>query len=385
MLDRPELGRAAAARVPSTSSPSTWSTAGSVARPALARRGRRPASPTTMATSPKGCSPCTRRPANRAGWRGPGLLDRDGAVRGAGRRLPRHRDDAEPSSPVPAVLRTTPSRRDRPRSPVRSHLLGADGRPRRLTRASRHGGGLGTRGPRAPLRRVGADGGRSRRGGTVQVAVVGKGSLAEDLLDAARRSTSPGAVVVAGQPDADGVPLLADRPLVDGGPAAYVCRGFVCDLPATTVHGLEAALSLGLTPHPTPVAPRPHPSRNAWDGAATRGGAEETARPLDCECGATRGHASLEWPRDLTRHETRGTRRPLEVVQKGRRGHSTLRVAPRPHPSRNAWDGAATRLGTARAVSRGRRRGSAGMPRVPRPRPRPRRSARRARPRRCHA
>ncbi len=79
--------------------------------------------------------------------------------------------------------------------------------------------------------------------GPVQVAVVGQGPLADDLLDAARRSTSPGAVVVAGEPDADGVPLLAQRPLVQGGPAAYVCRGFVCDLPATTVPALEAALS----------------------------------------------------------------------------------------------------------------------------------------------
>jgi uncharacterized protein YyaL (SSP411 family) len=38
---------------------------------------------------------------------------------------------------------------------------------------------------------------------------------------------------VAGEPDAAGIPLLADRPLVDGRSAAYVCRGFVCDLPTT--------------------------------------------------------------------------------------------------------------------------------------------------------
>ncbi|HET8988016.1 MAG TPA: thioredoxin domain-containing protein [Humibacillus sp.] len=79
--------------------------------------------------------------------------------------------------------------------------------------------------------------------GPVQVAVVGEGALADDLLDTARRSTSPGAVVVAGTPDADGIPLLADRPLVQGNPAAYVCHGFVCDLPVTTVAELEAALA----------------------------------------------------------------------------------------------------------------------------------------------
>jgi uncharacterized protein YyaL (SSP411 family) len=79
--------------------------------------------------------------------------------------------------------------------------------------------------------------------GPVQVAVVGDGPGAAELLAAARRCTSPGAVVVAGAPDADGIPLLANRPLVQGGPAAYVCHGFVCDLPVTTVSALEAALA----------------------------------------------------------------------------------------------------------------------------------------------
>ena len=79
--------------------------------------------------------------------------------------------------------------------------------------------------------------------GPVQVAVVGEGPVADELLAAARRSTSPGAVVVAGTPDAHGIPLLADRPLAQGRPAAYVCHGFVCDLPVTTVGDLEAALA----------------------------------------------------------------------------------------------------------------------------------------------
>jgi len=37
--------------------------------------------------------------------------------------------------------------------------------------------------------------------------------------------------------------VLADRPLVDGGPAAYVCRGYVCDRPVTTEAELRAVLS----------------------------------------------------------------------------------------------------------------------------------------------
>jgi uncharacterized protein YyaL (SSP411 family) len=51
-----------------------------------------------------------------------------------------------------------------------------------------------------------------------------------------------GTVVVAGEPDAPGVPLLAGRPLVDGSAAAYVCRGYVCDRPVTTEGELAAAL-----------------------------------------------------------------------------------------------------------------------------------------------
>ena len=70
--------------------------------------------------------------------------------------------------------------------------------------------------------------------GPVQVAVVGADALAGSLISIARSSLSPGAVVVAGQPDQAGVPLLADRPLLGDRAAAYVCRGFVCDRPVST-------------------------------------------------------------------------------------------------------------------------------------------------------
>jgi uncharacterized protein YyaL (SSP411 family) len=77
--------------------------------------------------------------------------------------------------------------------------------------------------------------------GPIQVAVVGEGSL----LASARRLAPGGAVVVGGAPDSS--PLLADRPLVDGGEAAYICRGFVCDRPVTTV--VELASQLNTTSH----------------------------------------------------------------------------------------------------------------------------------------
>ena len=71
----------------------------------------------------------------------------------------------------------------------------------------------------------------------------GGGPLGEEMLSVARATTAPGLVIAYGSPDAAGIPLLADRPLVDEGPAAYVCRGFVCDLPVRTVEELRSALS----------------------------------------------------------------------------------------------------------------------------------------------
>ena len=79
--------------------------------------------------------------------------------------------------------------------------------------------------------------------GPLEVAVSGPAGPERDALAAAARaSTSPGAVVVVGEPDAAGVPLLAGRPLLAGKPAAYVCRGFVCSAPVTDVSALGAAM-----------------------------------------------------------------------------------------------------------------------------------------------
>jgi uncharacterized protein len=80
--------------------------------------------------------------------------------------------------------------------------------------------------------------------GPLEVAVSGPaGADREALAATARCSTSPGAVVVVGEPDTPGVPLLADRPLVSGRAAAYVCRGFVCSAPVSDVSALSAAMA----------------------------------------------------------------------------------------------------------------------------------------------
>ncbi len=79
--------------------------------------------------------------------------------------------------------------------------------------------------------------------GPLEVAVVGSGPIADELLAAARASSSPGLVLAHGEPDTPGVPLLEHRPLAGSSPAAYVCRGFVCDAPVTTAAQLEVALA----------------------------------------------------------------------------------------------------------------------------------------------
>ena len=98
--------------------------------------------------------------------------------------------------------------------------------------------------------------------GPVQVAVVGErwrgeraaANLADagPLTAAAWRRRGPGGVVVSGEPNAAGVPVLAERPTVrrksDAGnetdhAAAYICRGMVCDLPVTEVDDLIAGLA----------------------------------------------------------------------------------------------------------------------------------------------
>ncbi|KQU06548.1 hypothetical protein ASG56_02485 [Rhodococcus sp. Leaf7] len=78
--------------------------------------------------------------------------------------------------------------------------------------------------------------------GPVQVAVASE-HADDELVRLARRVAAGGTVVVSGAPDS--TPLLADRPLVDGRSAAYVCRGYVCDRPVTTADELTDLLTTG--------------------------------------------------------------------------------------------------------------------------------------------
>ncbi|PNG22935.1 hypothetical protein C1J00_06820 [Streptomyces cahuitamycinicus] len=82
--------------------------------------------------------------------------------------------------------------------------------------------------------------------GPREVAVVGP-SLDDEGTRSLHRTallgTAPGAVVAVGTPQSDEFPLLSDRPLVGGEPAAYVCRNFTCDAPTTEVERLRAVLS----------------------------------------------------------------------------------------------------------------------------------------------
>jgi uncharacterized protein YyaL (SSP411 family) len=79
----------------------------------------------------------------------------------------------------------------------------------------------------------------------LEVAIVGEPGAARDaLVDVVRGRVLPGSVRVTAAPGvgADLTPLLADRALVDGRPAAYVCERFACRLPVTEPDALRAEL-----------------------------------------------------------------------------------------------------------------------------------------------
>jgi uncharacterized protein YyaL (SSP411 family) len=78
--------------------------------------------------------------------------------------------------------------------------------------------------------------------GPYEIAIATGDPTEDPLVRTAWRLAPPGSVIVAGEPDRPGVPLLAERPMIGGGSTVYVCRGFVCDRPVTTLGELASAL-----------------------------------------------------------------------------------------------------------------------------------------------
>jgi uncharacterized protein len=77
----------------------------------------------------------------------------------------------------------------------------------------------------------------------VQVAVVGPDDASRAaLVHTAHQLAPAGSVVLAGMPDQPGLALLADRPMINDKPTAYVCRHFVCRLPVTSTDDLANQL-----------------------------------------------------------------------------------------------------------------------------------------------
>ena len=211
--------------------------------------GAQPGCSRTTAASRPASSTCSRRPATPV-WleraRGPARR-RARALRGRRRRLLRHRRRRRGAG-RPAA------RPVRQRLPVRAVGDGARAarlrRAHRLRRAPRRRRGcaaavveLAEQGAavrrlvagrgRGPARRAGRD--RGRRPRRRRSAPRSRGS---------RREAHPAAVVlVVADAGRHGIPLLAGRDLVDGRPAAYVCRDLVCERPVTDVAALREALA----------------------------------------------------------------------------------------------------------------------------------------------
>jgi len=92
--------------------------------------------------------------------------------------------------------------------------------------------------------------------GAIEVALIGETSSAS--FKALERTVAeryvPSLVLAGGPPRAHWtIKLLEDRPLVDGKPTAYVCRGYACDKPVTDSEALsdqlENAVRVAATTH----------------------------------------------------------------------------------------------------------------------------------------
>ena len=86
---------------------------------------------------------------------------------------------------------------------------------------------------------------RSHDGGGVWISR----SALTPLLGAVYRRYQPNRVIVGaeeGAAAAAGLPLLAERPTVEGRPTAYVCEHYACQLPVTDPEALARQLDAGV-------------------------------------------------------------------------------------------------------------------------------------------
>jgi uncharacterized protein len=83
-------------------------------------------------------------------------------------------------------------------------------------------------------------------GNVKQIAVVYESDPKEarKLLQTIQATFRPNAIVAASYypPSVKAPALLVDRPLIDGKPTIYVCEGFVCKMPVTSISELQALL-----------------------------------------------------------------------------------------------------------------------------------------------
>ena len=126
-----------------------------------------------------------------------------------------------------------------------SELTGEDAYAERATRAAATAGQLIVQAPRFAGWLLADTISYSEGRPPVQVAIVGASDdpARAELVQTAYQAAPAGSVILSGEPEEAGFALLADRPLIEDRPTAYVCQHFVCKLPVTSADDLVAQLS----------------------------------------------------------------------------------------------------------------------------------------------
>ena len=104
----------------------------------------------------------------------------------------------------------------------------------------------------------------------VEIAIVGADDTARaELVRTAHQLAPAGSVVVAGIPDQPGLALLADRPMINNLPTAYVCRHFVCKSPGHLGRRSGSPTAKQLTAQQRGSGEAVYPALNRFRPAAT--------------------------------------------------------------------------------------------------------------------